>query len=118
MNDDYVVNPISGRLVKIGSTRYKTLASLGVFNQKKKVAKFTVGPKSSWENELSDFIDRQSKTQPVHDVIKPKKKTKLEEVLSTKAVLPLPPTPVSSTESDESDDESDEDEDESDEPEN
>jgi hypothetical protein len=99
-DQNYVVNPISGRLVKVGSTRYKTLASLGVFNQKKKPTKFTVAAKkSNWEEELSEFIDRQSKTQPVHDVVK------------TKVKKP-PPTPISSSSDDESDEDEDEDEDE------
>jgi len=101
-DQNYVVNPISGRLVKVGSTRYKTLASLGVFNQKKKMPKFSVtkDAKNDWEQELSQFIDNQKNIKPVHEVVNKKKP------------LPLPPTPISSSSDDESDeDESDEDED-------
>jgi len=112
-DQNYVVNPISGRLVKVGSTRYKTLASLGVFNEKKKPTKFSVtkDAKNDWETQLINYIDRQSKIEPVHDVIKP-----IGSEAKPKKTKPLPPpvTPNSSSD-DESDDESDEDEDESEE---
>jgi len=93
VEQDFVVNPSLGRLIKVGSSRYKTLASLGVFTQKK-VAKFSVNAKTQWEQELSDFIDIQSKIEPDHNVIKPS--SKKSKRLQSK---PLPPTPVSSTES-------------------
>ena len=57
--DKFVVNPISGRTIKIGSVRHKMLVKMGYFNEETKAAKFKVNKSTSagWENELTKYLD-------------------------------------------------------------